>query len=644
MRARNTLLASWLLALPAAAAEPDGLTEKDFLGEVPVVISVSRLPQPLNEAPGAVTIIDRDLIRRSGAREIADVLRLVPGFQTTQARGGNPLAVYHGTFFDLTSRIQVLVDGRSVYSPHYVGSASIGMRTVPLEDIERIEVLRGSNSATYGARAVLGVINIVTRDAADTRGGLVAINAGERELLDATARAGWGDESASWRVTADTRGDAGFAPSDRNRLGSLNLRGDLRASARDTVELRAGASDQRWSDGFADAPTNPPRTREYYGGYFQADWRHSPSTSEELRVSYSHNEERYQDRYSILLGALPPGLVDFGGDGRVDALELNHRFTAAPTLRLSWGAELRSERTRAEPLYATSEWIDTRFSRLHANAEWRAHPALIVNAGAMLEESNASDTALLPRVMANWLVTPRHTLRAGVSYAHRPPSVFERQADQRIDFAGAGFAQNWLASAGVRAEKLRASEVGYYGDWRELRATLDVRAFHERIEDFLRVGERAVPPAAGALNSDASTFVNDRTLTMRGVEYQALWRPLGATRVMVAQSFVDADFPIDGDFLSVPRNTSSLAWLQGLPRGWDFSLMHSYVGAITWSGPGGMLPSRHRTDLRLAHAFRLGGTRAEAAVVAQNIGGSSPEYLPQLELGRRVFASLRAAF
>jgi len=99
MNRRDLLLPLWLLAPCAMAADQPGLSEKDFLGEVPVVLSVSRLPQPLNEAPGAVSIIDRDMIRRSGARELADVLRLVPGFETTEARGGNALAVYHGTFY-----------------------------------------------------------------------------------------------------------------------------------------------------------------------------------------------------------------------------------------------------------------------------------------------------------------------------------------------------------------------------------------------------------------------------------------------------------------------------------------------------------------------------------------------------------------
>jgi len=641
------LLPLWLLAPCAMAADqqgPSGLSEKDFLGEVPVVLSVSRLPQPLNEAPGAVSIIDRDMIRRSGARELADVLRLVPGFQTTEVRGGNPVAVYHGTFFENANRIQVLIDGRSVYSPHYTGTASIGMRTVSLEDIERVEVLRGSNSATYGARAVLGVINIITRDTADTLGGAVQVNAGQRDVLDATARVGWGNEAASFRLSADRRGDAGFSAFDRNHLGNVNFRGDLRASTQDTIELRAGASDQYWSDGFADDLTNPQRTRRYYGSYFQADWRRSRSTDEEFKLSYSHNEERYQDRYAAQVTGLPAFQVDFGGAGRVDALEFTHRFAASPTVRVSWGGEWRVESTRSEPLYSNGAWIDTRFARLNANAEWRMHPELLLNAGAMVEQNSRAGTDLLPRVMLNWLAASGHTLRAGVSEAHRPPSTFESRANQQFSIPGVGPAQNWLATAGLRPEKVDAAEIGYYGDWRALRTVLDVRVFNERIEDFVQIARTEVPASTGAINATAPTFVNGRTLRTRGIEYQATWRPYESTRVLLSQSYVRTDYPTDGEFLSVPRNTTSIAWFQRLPQDWDFALIHTYVGAMTWSGTGSMLTSQDRTDVRLARAFRLGGAKAEAAIVGQSVGGAVPQYLPGMVFDRRVFGSLRVAF
>ena len=106
-----------------------------------------------------------------------------------------------GAFGEFTSRVQVLVDGRSNYSTYLTGSIGMGLQTVALTDIECIEVLRGSNSAAYGARAFLGVINIVTRDPVDTLGWQVSAAAGQNGVRDALARLGWGSDRAQFRLT-----------------------------------------------------------------------------------------------------------------------------------------------------------------------------------------------------------------------------------------------------------------------------------------------------------------------------------------------------------------------------------------------------------------------------------------------------------
>lgn len=146
-------------------------TEDDYFAQVPVVLTASRLDQPLNEAPGAMTVIDRDTIRQSGARTVAEVLRLVPGYVLGGWNGANPMASYHVALDDFGGRHLVLIDGRSVYASSYLGDTQRGMMDVLLPDIERIEVLRGANSAAYGANAMFGVVNIITRHSADTVGG-----------------------------------------------------------------------------------------------------------------------------------------------------------------------------------------------------------------------------------------------------------------------------------------------------------------------------------------------------------------------------------------------------------------------------------------------------------------------------------------
>ena len=151
------------LAGVSAQAAERAPTEEDYFAQVPVVLTASRLDQPLNEAPGAMTVIDRETIRQSGARTVAEVLRLVPGYVLGGWNGANPLASYHVALDDFGGRNLVLIDGRSVYASSYLGDTHYGMMGVLMQDIERIEVLRGANSAAYGANAMFGVVNIITR-------------------------------------------------------------------------------------------------------------------------------------------------------------------------------------------------------------------------------------------------------------------------------------------------------------------------------------------------------------------------------------------------------------------------------------------------------------------------------------------------
>jgi len=235
------MLTASLLSLTAAQAAAV-TSEADYLTDMPIVLSVSRLPQRLDETPGAVTILDREMIRLSGARDVADLMRLVPGFQSSSSfERIAPQASYHGAFTSYSNQLQVLVDGRSVYSPYFVGSTEAGLQTVALEDIERIEVLRGSNSAAYGARAMLGVINIVTRHTTDTLGVSVGVTNGQNGIRDARASIGWGQPDASFRLGVDRRGDDGLAGANgHNEINRVNFRADLRPNARDEVQLRFG--------------------------------------------------------------------------------------------------------------------------------------------------------------------------------------------------------------------------------------------------------------------------------------------------------------------------------------------------------------------------------------------------------------------
>ena len=201
------------LAIASALFSANGQSAEEdiFFSDLPVVASVTRLPQPLSEAPGAVTVIDRDMIRAPGARNFADLLRLVPGFQVTPPNQEGAVVAYHGlSNEEYTPRVQVLIDGRSQYSPLFKSGVNWNLLPVVLENIDRIEVMRGSNTVSYGSNAYLGVVNIITLDASQTQGWMISANHGNASIRDETLRWGGKAANADIRMTYRQLSDDGF--------------------------------------------------------------------------------------------------------------------------------------------------------------------------------------------------------------------------------------------------------------------------------------------------------------------------------------------------------------------------------------------------------------------------------------------------
>ena len=622
----------------AAAQVSVAVSEADFLAEMPIVLSVSRLPQRLDDTPGAVTLLDREWIRLSGARDVADLMRLVPGFQTSNSfESDAPQASYHGAFGGYSSRIQVLVDGRSVYSPFLLGSVAPGLQSVALGDIERIEVLRGSNSATYGARAMLGVINIVTRHTADTQGVQVMLSGGDNRVRDAQARFGWGAQDASFRLTLDQRGDAGLAGANgQNSVQRINFRADVRASGRDEIQVRAGAVTIDSGKGFAGRPGDALHDRYFGSGHVQLDWLRHLGEDEDLALSLSHGTETYRDAFPFSLK--PLGVngeinIDYSGRARIDNLSVQYSFRRGPDLRVVWGGELRREQVTSRPLYNTDAALVTDFARLFASAEWRMAPNWVLNAGAMAEHINPNGSSLAPRVMANWHLSPGHTLRAGVSRALRPPSTFENYGDVRYYFNNRLLRVTTQSGGAVQPESMVARELGYLLDLPAMGVQLDVRAFEERMDNFIwRV------PVKG--RNAQNEYINFENFSIHGVEYQTTWRPWRDAQINFNQAATNIKSANWGLASSAPNLATTIAYRQKLGWGMDLSLSHQYSTPLTFQGYGDVHAVR-RTDARLGLPLRWGQQRGELALTVQNTGRPNTDYRPDFFFQRRAFLTLR---
>ncbi|MDD2728139.1 TonB-dependent siderophore receptor [Malikia sp.] len=631
-----------LLTVMGDAARAQSLTEDDYLAELPVVLTASRLQQSLHDAPGSMTVIDRDQIRRTGARDVAELLRLVPGYMVGGFNGAHPVASYHAPLDEYGMRNLVLIDGRSAYSSFFLGDTHRGMMSVLPEDIERVEVLRGANSAAYGANAMFGVINIITRHTADSLGAEAQVSVGSADLRDARVSLGFGDEKASHRLSFGQREDSGYAVAfDDRRLRVLDWRTDLRPAADQDLMLRAGASDLQSGRGYGDTPGDPERTVQWREWFLQGRWQRQLEGEGQLQLSADFTQEDYADVSHHL--AYKKVLLDYGSRGQRANLELQHTLVPRPDLRAVWGLGWKQEQAQSRPLFYTDESVEYRESRLFGHLEWRPTERWTANAGAFLGDHSHSGTYVAPRLMLNHHFTPDHTLRFGINRSMRTNSLLEFAGDIRYDLSPykLGQLRYWSGNPDIRPERLDSREVSYLGQFRPLHLTVDVRAYNERLKDGISYSE--------AYSTAQRVFDNLLDLTVRGVEYQLSWEPRHGTRLQWQQSFSELEWadPVKNDTANhkPPGRASTLAWSQQLPSGYDLMLMRHERGEMTWDRDerdhDRLLPAASRIDLRLAKHWRIGSKKAEAALTVQALDGDHLDTRQSFQFQRRAFLTLR---
>lgn len=672
-RRRTPLLPLLCLCANVHAAETDLLLselagEEYFLDQVPVVLSATRLAQPQYEAPVAVTVIDRAMIEASGVLDIPDLLRLVPGFQVAHAKGHTAAATYHGLSDEHARRMQVLVDGRPVYGPALGG---VRWTDLPLdiEDVERIEVVRGPNAAAYGANAFLGAINIITQHPSQVDGTELTLLRGNKDTSKAMLRHGGGIKGLDYRMTLGYRRDEGFktrtdlAPpdplsgsgshrdplNDGMRVSLFNLRGEYRLSDRNALEFQAGYNGGPRGEGRFDDPVEAARDREVQSHFQQVVWHQTRAQDEELRVQFYHTYMRHREHTEAWLseiGGVPPEVVGLLFPGHVDELvttnfsifeeryelEAQHSFRVAPAARLVWGGGARFDRVGGESWYSRSDYIENQLYRLFGNLEWRAYGKGMVNLGTMVERSSQVGIHLSPRVALNHQLNQDHGLRASVSRALRLPTIYEEHADGAVRFANGDLINQYsLGNTDLSAERIVSYELGYLGRWPARHLTLDVKLFHDKLEDRI-ANPKNYPYPSDPFDGRTFLHTNSGTLSINGAEFALAYRPANRSMLGVNLAYARAKGTALNAYVDdatgapsyedlgedVPRRTLSVFAMHRLPYLIDLSATYYRVGRMKWLGDGDRLDVQDRLDLRIAKHLRGNGLQTTVAFVVQN--------------------------
>lgn len=660
----------------AFAADVTELSEEAYLGEMPTVLTVSRLAQPVDESPSAVTVIDEETIRASGVVDLADIFRLVPGMYVGHNAGYfhtvNPTVSYHGLTDAYSRRMQVLIDGRSVYSPIYGG---VQWSDIPLaiEDIARIEVTRGPNSASHGANSFLGVINIITKHTSETLGNMAVLTSGsDRKGL--TLRHGGKEGDLQYRITAGLKNDQGIqARNDDKRIRMLNLRADYRLNAQDELEFQFGYNGGDREEGMLeeDALVFLPRTKEVYNHFEQLNWRRTLGPEAEFKIQAYHSYDVSDDHVrSADLSFLPVPLLNprlaFDHEVMTERydLEAQHTFAPSATTRLAWGGGLRLDRTRSEVFLGTDDTERFRLSRLFGHLEWNPVQRLIVNAGAMLEHNSMTGSDLTPRFSVNYKLAPGHTLRAGISTATRTPTLLEEKFNMRILIPTAVpgltlFEQQFLNPGGLSPERITSRELGYQGQVGAL--SLDARLFHDQIRDVIaqyRIEPFPHPADLTPISDRTLGNRNSSDLTVHGFEAQAQLRLGSHTRIIGNFSHIRINPDMDATFTSsseasrfeelqasMPVNSFSLLAWHRFGSGWMGTVGYYQLGETKMPGDGNHVDSARHWDLRLARSFTLGRTQNEISLTSQNaFDYDYQEFARYNTMQRRTYLQYRVDF
>ena len=641
-------------------ADDGMLSESEFLAEVPTVLTVSRLAQPVSEAPSAVTVIDRDMISNSGFQEIADLFRLVPGFYVGHY-SGHEQVVGHGLTNRYFGRIQVMVDGRSVYSPMW-GQVQWSDLQLAIDDIERIEVTRGPNAASYGANSFQGVINIVTRHAREDKGTLLSFVTGENGVNDSKIRHGGTLADWDYRLTLGQRADDGFENrNDRKHVDLLTLRADRQLDQTDSLQVQLGYNGGTRGMGFTGYELDTFRDKVIESNFQQFKWQRAIGADDETSVQFSHAYHDVTDT-AVTAPFVWSGLQIYSTvlhqDLRSDRYDLEFQRNQSPLdgVRLAWGGSMRLDNIYAPVYLGTSDSKTSHQQQIFGNGEWRVTPRLFFNAGAMFEHNDVSGSNLSPRAAINFHLTPNNTFRVGTSKAYRTPTLLEENANYYnilpVNTPTTLVAvPSYISAGGLKPEKITSTEVGYLGRLVNYGLSLDVRVYRDEIENIITAYRppkmNVFIPGVGTVQLDYWGFKNDELITVTGVESQLRWSPASNTHFIFGHAYTHVvshafDKGAAEDFeRSSPNHIFNLLAMHGFGSGLNVSLGYYHVSEMRAMGDGEALGVNRRLDTRIAQKFKIAGKRAEAGFVVQNLLAPYYEFRQDNRFDRRMFVTFR---
>jgi iron complex outermembrane recepter protein len=622
------------------------------------VITPTRLKQNISEVPAAVTVITREMIATYGIQNVTDALRWVPGMQVTQVTGNDFRVNYHGTNILIPRRMTLLLDGVSMYRP---GLGRVDWKELPvnIDDIERIEVTRGSNSAAYGPNSMLAIINVISKNPNDVERSKVALSYGSRNARSVYGSMGRRVSDTVWRASVSYQSDQGFdelsrgANHDNTSLGFASFKSATRFTPSTNLDLSSGVSAGTKQVAFADVfqATYPDqKTNDFF---VSAQLSHTASPDNELmsRLSFYRNHVNQQwvscspkalllpqmyDMWfanrsyavAIVAGKVPSGgtandnvlaqraleaIAALGGNARKPVCaspnqnlsqyrldwDAQDTFVASPFLRGVVGIGARYDRGDSDTFLGRV--IGYKSMRAFGHAEYKPTPDIALNAGMYLEKIDGLKASVLPRLGLNYALNERNTLRAILSNGTRSPDMLEREgiwSYSVTDFAEpvAGSTSGRFYQSGRSSQKITPEKILN----RELGYVYNGGNFGTQV-DFKIFHDRLTGLISEKLSVSNFNPSNKGSVTLSGAEIQSSIRSRDGWQARVSYAYLDnKNSALETEKTQYSRHSGSVGVAKRFSEKWSLSGSGFYA-----SGDGVGESAYRRFDVNVKHDFSV---------------------------------------
>ncbi len=621
------------------------------LGQIRIT-SVSRRPESIAQATAAVTVISHDEIRRSGASNLAEVLQLVPGLQVARVSTREWAITARGFTESSPNKLLVLIDGRAIYS-HLFAGVFWELQEIPLEQIDRIEVILGPGATLWGSNAVNGVINVTTRTATQTLGARVGVRAGTNDRLKAGGRYGVPLGSRGGvrvYLQHDNRGPShlpdGGRGRDRWRQTQAGFRLDLGSTGTSSYtvqgDIYTGTGGQR-AVRFSPGPPYSEVVNDELtvnGGNLLARYIRRIGGASELRLQTYY--DRSFRRVSASFGSVAVSVFD---------VEAQYTWALAARHQLMWGAGYRINTDSLSGTFTLM--LNPRSRTTHLLTAFAqdeialARDRWYLTLGAKLEHNAYSGIEMQPNLRLRWSPNPHHTVWSAVSRSVRTPSRIDTDL-RAVSSVAPGMPPTvveFFGNPDFEPEALIAYEVGYRGRLSR-KVSADLALYYndyDRLRTILPLPARS---DTGGFTSVPIILRNDGEGHSHGGTAVVSWQPHHRVLVRGSYTHLQSDVALSDGAPSGaantitpglnPRHMARLAGSFTLPGGLYLDLALRFMGEL----PSPPIQDYLEADARLAWAFRPNGT---LALIGRNLVAAQHAEFPSA-LNREIQRSAHLQF